>query len=321
MTSVSIALATFNGEEFLAEQLKSLAEQTRLPDELVVTDDGSTDDTLAILERFARDCPFPIHIDRNPQRLGLNRNFERAISKTSADIVLISDQDDVWYPDKIATVVEVLSRHPEAIALHHDEHILDQETGERLSGTLWDRTQYLGGWDRYLAAGNCTALRREAVELLRPFPPNLVYDEWINRLPDLLGARIVLAEPLQLWRRHGSNSSQPSVAEDRPSRLLTFRRFATADPRPGWSEYRGRLAAMNARIELANDALAARLGPARVERAKTDVERQMRALEARTRVASLPKPVRWLKVLHLWAGGFYKDFDGSRSAIKDMFVP
>jgi glycosyltransferase involved in cell wall biosynthesis len=321
MTSVSIALATFNGAEFLADQLKSLGEQTRLPDELVVTDDGSTDDTLAILERFARDCPFPVHIDRNPQRLGLNRNFERAISKTSGDIVLISDQDDVWYPHKIERVIETLSNNCDAISLHHDEHILDQDTGKILPGTLCGRTEYLGGWDRHLAAGNCTVLRREAIQLLLPFPSNFVYDEWINWLPALLDARVVLAEPLQLWRRHGSNSSQPSVAENHPSRLLTYRRFGIADPRPGWSEYRGRLSTIKDRIDLAGNELVKRLGSARVEQAKSEIDRQIRSLGVRTGVASLPKAVRWSKVLHLWSQGFYRNFSGSKSAIKDMFVP
>ena len=87
--SISIAMATYDGARFVAEQLASFAAQTRLPDELVVTDDGSTDGTLEIVERFAATAPFAVHIHRNPARLGYTLNFSEAVSKCEGEIIFL----------------------------------------------------------------------------------------------------------------------------------------------------------------------------------------------------------------------------------------
>lgn len=98
---ISIAMTTYNGERFLQEQLDSFLWQTRLPDELVVCDDGSTDRTLEVLEAFAHKAPFPVRVFRNPQRLGFSKNFEKAALMCSGDLIAFSDQDDVWLPKKL----------------------------------------------------------------------------------------------------------------------------------------------------------------------------------------------------------------------------
>src|SRR3954454_9678676 len=96
---VSVALASYNGARFIDEQLASLAAQTRPPDELVVCDDGSTDDTLDHVERFAATAPFEVRIVRNAENLGFSGNFQRVLALVRGDIVFICDQDDIWYPD------------------------------------------------------------------------------------------------------------------------------------------------------------------------------------------------------------------------------
>ncbi len=92
---ISIAMCTYNGARFLPEQLASFAAQERLPDELVVCDDGSTDATMEILQDFAATALFEVRVERNPQNLGFVRNFEKTLSLCTGDIVFLSDQDDV----------------------------------------------------------------------------------------------------------------------------------------------------------------------------------------------------------------------------------
>jgi len=101
---ISIAMATYNGESFLAEQLDNLAKQTLKPLELVVCDDGSTDDTVAILEGFAALAPFPVSIHRNGTRLGHTENFLKAANLCSGKWIGFCDQDDVWLPNKLEVV-------------------------------------------------------------------------------------------------------------------------------------------------------------------------------------------------------------------------
>ena len=108
MTTASIALATYNGEKFLQRQLDTLAAQTRLPDEMAVCDDGSTDGTLEILRQFAETAPFPVRIFQNLKNLGPGRNFRKAFSLCEGDVTFFCDQDDVWFPEKLETLVRDL---------------------------------------------------------------------------------------------------------------------------------------------------------------------------------------------------------------------
>src|SRR5258706_6945784 len=97
----SVAMCTCNGAAYLADQLESIAAQSRLPDELVVRDDASVDDTPAVIQAFAARAPFPVRFERNADRLGSTRNFDGAIAACTGDLIALSDQDDVWHQDKV----------------------------------------------------------------------------------------------------------------------------------------------------------------------------------------------------------------------------
>ena len=101
---VSIALATYNGAKYLKQQLDSFQAQTCLPDELVVCDDCSKDNTVEILEEFKETASFIVIIIQNESNLGYTGNFEKAISLCSGNLIFISDQDDVWFNNKIETI-------------------------------------------------------------------------------------------------------------------------------------------------------------------------------------------------------------------------
>src|SRR5688572_3171861 len=102
MTRLSVALCSYNGARFIHDQLSSIARQSRLPDELVICDDRSSDNTIAIIEKFAVDAPFPVRSHVNPTNLGSTKNFELAISRCCGDFIALSDQDDIWHQDKLA---------------------------------------------------------------------------------------------------------------------------------------------------------------------------------------------------------------------------
>ena len=204
-TTVSIAMATYNGTAHLEEQLQSFVDQSAHPNELVVSDDRSTDDTVAILRSFAGQAPFPVRIIENKENLGFSRNFELAISACSGSIIFISDQDDRWYPNKIESVVTRLQTTG-ALALIHDEHIYDEARDIQYERSFFENARALRFDDRELLSGNCTAIRRELLDILTPFPAGMNYDYWIGWVADILGVREVLPVPLQLYRRHGRAS-------------------------------------------------------------------------------------------------------------------
>src|SRR5487761_1087652 len=133
---ISVAMCTYNGSRFLPEQLASIAKQTRLPDEMVICDDGSTDSTPEIVEDFARSVPFPVRFFRNPQNLGSTKNFEQAIGLCTGDLIALSDQDDIWLPEKLAHQAEMLERDPNLGGVFTDGILVD-DNSKPIGKQLW----------------------------------------------------------------------------------------------------------------------------------------------------------------------------------------
>jgi glycosyltransferase involved in cell wall biosynthesis len=125
MSPVSVALATYNGRKFLGAQLGSLAAQEVLPHDLVIADDGSSDDTLTIAHAFARSAPFPVLVLRSEQRLGYAANFIKAARACTGDLIAFSDQDDVWRRDKLRRMREVFG-DPEVMLAYHNARLIDE---------------------------------------------------------------------------------------------------------------------------------------------------------------------------------------------------
>jgi glycosyltransferase involved in cell wall biosynthesis len=124
---ISIALATYNGEAYIWDQLDSLANQTCLPQELIVCDDGSLDRTLYWVEKFAEIAPFPVHIYRNEKPLGQAHNFLRAASLCEGDLIAFCDQDDVWLPEKLQYCLAIFTYKPELMLVSHNAWVSDEK--------------------------------------------------------------------------------------------------------------------------------------------------------------------------------------------------
>jgi glycosyltransferase involved in cell wall biosynthesis len=133
---VSIAMCTCNGEAYLREQLDSILAQTVPPDELIVCDDASTDGTLDIVNSFQQRCAFSVKVVSNERRLGVCKNFENAIRHCSGDVIFLSDQDDVWVPSKIDTIVAAFDQHPRCGYVFSNAELMDEQ-GRRMGRDLW----------------------------------------------------------------------------------------------------------------------------------------------------------------------------------------
>ncbi len=121
---VAVAMATFNGERFIAEQLETILNQTRLPDKIVISDDYSTDKTLAvakkILEPTCAERGIDLTIVSHDGPAGVSANFHHAVSQTTADVIALADQDDVWHAEKLQTLVSHFEALPELLMVHSD---------------------------------------------------------------------------------------------------------------------------------------------------------------------------------------------------------
>jgi hypothetical protein len=133
--AISVALCTYNGAQFLAEQLASLRAQTLLPVELIVCDDYSTDHTLDVVRDFGTTAPFPVRIVRNETRLGYRRNFMKAARLCQGDVIAFCDQDDIWLPNKLEVCAALLA-DPRVVLVVHDVMITD-DSGQPTGRTLY----------------------------------------------------------------------------------------------------------------------------------------------------------------------------------------
>ena len=223
--TVSVALCTHNGASYLREQLLSILNQSRQPDEVVLSDDASTDDTLEVADRaFAEwrsgrpDSTVTLRVIRNRVPLGVAANFEQALAACSGELCALSDQDDVWYPRRLEVMAAEFAGRPELQLLHSDARLVDGR-GMPLGSTL---LQTLGvtadekrdvhegrAFDvllrRNIITGATAVVRRELVERSRPFPSAWVHDEWLAIVAAATGTVDFLDEALIDYRQHGGN--------------------------------------------------------------------------------------------------------------------
>ena len=123
---LSVALCTYNGQAYLQDQFASLLAQDRLPTEVVISDDASTDDTLSLVDAFAKQAPFPVYVLVNQSNIGTAYNFSRAIAACSGDIIALCDQDDVWLPQKLDLIMQAFSSNPQIGYAFLDAIVVDQ---------------------------------------------------------------------------------------------------------------------------------------------------------------------------------------------------
>lgn len=214
-TGLSIALCTYNGERYLADQLGSIAAQERLPDELIVCDDGSSDGTLRILETFARNSPFPVSIHVNAANVGSNKNFEKAILLCGGDIIALADQDDFWFSHKLSRIEDAFLARPSAGVVFSDALVVDENLNP-LGVTIWDRFEFTRGRRRRFDSGDAfgvlirknvvtgatMAFRKAYRDRIVPFPSMWVHDSWIVFIISLYADLAYIDEPLVKYRQH-----------------------------------------------------------------------------------------------------------------------
>ena len=223
--SVSVALCTYNGARYIGEQVRSICLQTLPPSEIVLSDDASTDGCVelaqAALETCQRERPglsIRFKAIRNAKALRVTKNFEQAASACTGDLVALSDQDDVWHPERLARMVAEFEARPDLLLLHTDARLVDGSL-EPLGNTLFhalevkpfERAWIHGGraFDvflrRNLVTGATTLFRRSLLEQALPFPKEWLHDEWLGIVAAAIGRVDVLEQELIDYRQHESN--------------------------------------------------------------------------------------------------------------------
>lgn len=225
---ISVCLATFNGEKFIKSQIESILIQLNDNDELIISDDQSTDNTVAIVRKI-NDPRIQIYYNEkkhvsSPSAFA-TKNFENALSKSKGDIIFLSDQDDVWLPNKIEVMISYLETYDMVIS---DAYITDINL-EIVHDTRFypgcGQTQNL--YKAYISThpyqGSCMAFNRKVLAKALPFPkPITSHDTWLGYLGATFFKVKLAPEKLMYYRRH---SDVVSITGEKSKRPLVYKLF------------------------------------------------------------------------------------------------
>lgn len=203
---VSVAMATYNGEKYIKEQIETILNNLDDKDELVISDDGSSDMTIEIINKINDKR---ITLLEGPKK-GLKKNFENAIKNTTGDLIFLSDQDDIWMENKVEKVLECFNNN-NYILIQHDAIVVDEKDKviyESFAEHRKVKTGVIKNLIKNSYHGCCIAFRKELIKEILPIPDNVyLHDEWIGIVAELNGKTYFLNEKLIKYRRHSENTS------------------------------------------------------------------------------------------------------------------
>jgi glycosyltransferase involved in cell wall biosynthesis len=208
-------MCTYNGARFLDEQLRSIQLQSRPADEMVICDDGSNDDTIVILKRFLQCASFKVTVIQNELKLGSTNNFSKAMLLSSGDLIVLTDQDDIWQNDKIESIEKAFLEDASLNCLFSDANLINED-GKLLKKTLWQTLKFTNGKKEQFRSGHAFNLllrgnfitgatmcfKSSWKNLALPVPNDWVHDYWIALFISASSKISFIDKPLIKYRCH-----------------------------------------------------------------------------------------------------------------------
>ena len=313
--SVSVAMATYNGEQYLRPQLDSIVEQTYQPTELVVCDDGSTDDTLNIIQTFAKTVEFDVRIHRNSERLGHRKNFLQCAKLCHGDLIAFCDQDDIWLKDKLSTQTAHFLQHSNTLLTFHNAALIDHndlQLGRTLYTEHRARCFSLNNISKYAISYGLTQMFRRELLLFADFmldvknmfiPGEMItHDHWFFLLALIFGQVHYDPTCLARYRRHATNASPPGVI---PPATLHEKIRRKLNKRDGqfdrmidvWTNWRDVIKAISNMIEAQGITIDGCDAPLRSQNAIAIFDEIIEVTERRRRLSNTKSKLRKLDLL------------------------
>lgn len=220
---ISVCVVTYNGEKYIKDQIDSILNQLGESDEIIVSDDGSTDHTINILKAYSDDRIKIFNHDKSVQKYGIDyvtNNVSFALSKCSGDYIFLADQDDIWLPAKLKKMMLYLV---DSDIVMSDCKVVDsklQVICDSYFSMMHTDTGVLRNIIKNAYLGCCMAFRRKILDEVLPFPPAGVgHDLWIGLIGSIYFKVVLVKEPLLLYRKHENNVT-PTMTSINP---ISFR--------------------------------------------------------------------------------------------------
>lgn len=212
---ISVCIASYNGSKFIKTQIDSILKQLNKHDELVISDDGSTDGTIKIIESFKDDRIRLLHYTKNESlkkntysHYLVSSNFENSLKNSNGDIIFLSDQDDIWVEGKIKVMLLYLEKYSlvlsDCMVINENEEVFSHS----FFGSIIIPRGLFKNISKPVYHGCCMGFRREILDIALPFPRKLIlHDSWLGILAEQFGQVKFINDKLVLYRRHLNNSS------------------------------------------------------------------------------------------------------------------
>ena len=208
--NISVAMAVYNGGKYLREQLDSILKQLDEMDELIISYNDSTDDTLKILEEYV--YKYEIIKVYHWEEKGVISNFENAITHCTNAYIFLSDQDDVWADDKVKKVMDAFNSDKTILTVMHNCEYVDDNLNPLGKDLFSDRNVKLGFWKNLFIngyQGSCMAFKKDLVPFITPMPKTVaMHDQWIGIQCEKHGKVVFINDKLIRYRRHSNNVSE-----------------------------------------------------------------------------------------------------------------
>lgn len=314
-------MTAYNGSKYIKQQLDSFACQTILPDEVVVCDDLSSDDTVDILEHYAQSAPFNLKVYRNIENIGYTRNFEKALSLCTGDLIFLSDQDDVWYENKISAILDLNKKHLGIDVIINDAIYVDQNLMPSAMTVLEKVLNFSGKKNDHIA-GACTAITKRFKDFILPLPNTNcpAHDVYIHRWANLLSNKLVVPRVYQCWRIHGENNSISEMNHARKVSLFQlFYKYKGIDTSSSYVKLAAEFNEMMKLINMRKEALLTLSPEMNANELQRTINNIIVANMTRSRLIQAKFPQRIKLIFFMLIKGQYGNFQGVRSAAKDIF--
>lgn len=218
---ISVVLCTYNGGKFVAQQIESIVNQSITPDELIISDDGSSDSTVDIVGDFARNYPATIRFFQSDKNLGFIKNYEKAVSLAEGEIIFLSDQDDVWFEHKIEYMLQPFIDRKDVGLVYSDAVITNSELEptehtlfSRRNSMMLDKSRSAPMLIKEVGINGCTMAFRSALkELVLPIGKEWGHEHWIAFIAYSVTVVMPVDKPLMYYRRHGESAGNDPLLE------------------------------------------------------------------------------------------------------------
>lgn len=211
----SVALCTYNGAKYVVEQLDSIVKQTVQPTQIIVSDDGSKDGTMEIVDNYLSDKGIRYIVCANQTNHGVTGNFMNAMKQCTEEVIFTSDQDDYWMPEKAEKMLAAYEQNPQAMMVFSNGELVDSNM-KPLGCDIWKAVGITpqrceeGNWFHYLIkncliTGACMSIRRNLLDDIDDIPKEWLHDGWLTWAAVIRNGLVPYPEKLIKYRQHGNN--------------------------------------------------------------------------------------------------------------------